>query len=102
MIHLGKAKGPPRVEIERVRDAVEAMLPPDMDEVAVMVTQIECREPGCAPIETVVSLLMVGAPRKAKVFKPVAEVTLDDLRAIMPELLPGGVLSADHAAAPVQ
>ncbi|KAJ1615916.1 hypothetical protein T492DRAFT_1109984 [Pavlovales sp. CCMP2436] len=76
MIQIGKAKGPPRAEIERCRDAVEAMLPPEMDDVAVMVTQIECREPGCAPIET------------AKVFKPVAEVTLDDLRAIMPELLP--------------
>lgn len=95
MIQLGRAKGASRAEVERVSSAVEALLPsPDYDDVTVMVTQIECREPGCAPIETVVSLLVVGAPRKAKVFKPVADVTEDDLRAIMPELLAAGAPSS--------
>lgn len=94
MIQLGKKQGAPRAEIDRVSNAVEAMLPAAYDDVTVMVTQIECREPGCAPIETVVSLLVVGAPRKAKVFKPVSEVTEDDLRAIMPELLVAGAPSS--------
>lgn len=84
---LGKQRAS-REEVARVRDAVEAMLPAgELDDVAVMVAQIECREPSCVPVETVVSLLIVGAPRKAKVFKPVAEVTEEDLRAILPELL---------------
>ena len=88
MIQLGKAKSAPRAEIERVRDACEALLPPGYEDVMVMVVQIECKEPGCPPCETVVSLLIEGAPRKAKVYKPVAEVTVDDLRGILPELLP--------------
>jgi len=52
-----------------------------------MRSQIECKEPGCAPIETVISLLVIGAPRKAKVFKPVAEVTEADVDAVVLELL---------------
>lgn len=88
MIQLGKAKSVPRAEIARVRDACEALLPDDYKDVMVMVTQIECKEPGCPPCETVISLLIVGAPRKAKVYKPVAEVSVEDLRGILPELVP--------------
>lgn len=88
MIQLGKARSVPRAEIERVRDACEAMLPAGYEDVMVMVTQIECKEPGCPPCETIISLLITGAPRNAKVYKPVAEVSVDDLRSILPELLP--------------
>ncbi|KAG8471023.1 hypothetical protein KFE25_009444 [Diacronema lutheri] len=89
MIQLGKANGAARAELARVRDAVEAKLPASGEwaDVAVMVNQIECKEPGCAPIETVISLLVIGAPRKAKVFKPVAEVTEADVDAVVLELL---------------
>jgi hypothetical protein len=87
MISLGKPSSTSRAEVERVRGAVEAMLPAAYADVAVMVNQIECKEPGCVPIETVVSLLIEGAPQKAKVLKPVAEVTEEDLRKILPELV---------------
>ena len=80
MIQLGKAKTVDRAQIERVRDAVEALLPAKYDDVAVMVNQIECKEDGCPPIETVVSLLFEGNPKKFKVFKPVAEVSDQDVK----------------------
>jgi len=80
MIQLGKPKTVDRAQIERVRDAVEAMLPSEYDDVAVMVNQVECKEPGCAPIETIVSLLIEKAPLKFTVFKPVADVAVEDLR----------------------
>lgn len=40
MIQLGKKPPSNRADIERVRDKVEEMLPPAMDEVAVMVNQV--------------------------------------------------------------
>ena len=50
------------------------------DEAAILVTQIECKTPGCPPIETIVAFWT--APEKRhhfKVFKPAAEVFEDDL-----------------------
>jgi hypothetical protein len=52
------------------------------DDDAVVVNELECSEPGCPPIETVVALLRQGAPaRQVKVHKPIVDVTDDDLRA---------------------
>ena len=49
---------------------------------AVVVNELQCTEPGCPPVETVVALLRAGAePRQVKVHKPAVEVTEDDLRA---------------------
>ena len=49
---------------------------------AVVVNELQCSEPGCPPIETVVALLRAGSePRQVKVHKPAVEVTEDDLRA---------------------
>ena len=48
---------------------------------AVVVNELQCTEPGCPPIETVVALLRAGSePRQVKVHKPAVEVTEDDLR----------------------
>ena len=49
---------------------------------AVVVNELQCTEPGCPPIETVVALLRAGSePRQVRVHKPAVEVTEDDLRA---------------------
>ena len=49
---------------------------------AVVVNELQCTEPGCPPIETVVALLRAWSePRQVKVHKPAVEVTEDDLRA---------------------
>jgi hypothetical protein len=48
---------------------------------AVMVTELQCTEEGCPPVETVLALLRPGdEPRKWKVHKPVALVTEEDVR----------------------
>jgi len=52
------------------------------DDDAIVVTELQCDEPGCPPIETVVALLRAGAPaRQVKIHKSAVDVTVDDLRA---------------------
>jgi len=49
---------------------------------AVMVTELQCTEEGCPPVETVLALLRPREqPRKWKVHKPTALVTEEDVRA---------------------
>lgn len=48
---------------------------------AVVVNELQCTEPGCPPVETIVALLRAGTePRQVKVHKPAVEVTEEDLR----------------------
>jgi hypothetical protein len=49
------------------------------DEAVVMVTELQCAEPGCPPVETVIAVLRVGARRELKLHKPIVEVTRADL-----------------------
>ncbi len=49
------------------------------DETTVMVTELQCSEPGCPPIETVIAVLRVGEREQIKIHKPLAEVTRDDV-----------------------
>ena len=47
---------------------------------AVMVTELQCSEEGCPPIETVLALLRPGKdPLKWKVHKPVVELAESDV-----------------------
>jgi hypothetical protein len=53
------------------------------DDVAVMVTELRCTEPGCPPLETVVAVLSGTLPtRQYKIHKPLADVTREDVRAL--------------------
>jgi hypothetical protein len=50
------------------------------EDATVMVTELECREPDCPPIETVVAVLQEGHPTKQyKIHKPIADVLEADL-----------------------
>jgi nitrate reductase delta subunit len=52
-------------------------LPPDA---AVLVSEVTCSLPGCPPLETVVAFWGEGNTRHSfKLFKPVAQVSEDDL-----------------------
>jgi nitrate reductase delta subunit len=65
--------------LDRVRDWTRARfkLP---DETTVMVSEVACTLPGCAPLETIVAFWAEGGERHHfKVFKPVAEVVPEDL-----------------------
>jgi hypothetical protein len=53
------------------------------DDATVMVSELRCQEEDCPDVETVIAVL--GEPsqaRKHKVFKPMAEVTRDDVRSL--------------------
>ncbi len=64
---------------------------------AIFVSEITCSSPGCPPLETVVAFWPDEERRQFKLFKPVAEVIVDDLppswmkNALLPvEALGGG------------
>ncbi|MEM7094264.1 MAG: hypothetical protein AAF567_14775 [Actinomycetota bacterium] len=44
-----------------------------------LVTELECSEPGCPPIETVIALLREGEQVQHKIHKPIAEVSEADV-----------------------
>ena len=50
------------------------------EEVSVMITQLQCTEEGCPPIETVIAIMETpGKPRQYKIHKPLAEVKQTDI-----------------------
>lgn len=56
------------------------------EEATVMVTELECREAGCPPIETVIALLEgPGKTRQFKIHKPAGDVSLADVQALAGE-----------------
>jgi hypothetical protein len=73
-------KGPDHSQaLGRVRDWTRERfkLP---DETVILVTEVACALPGCPPLETVVAFWTAEDRRHHfKLFKPVAEVALDDL-----------------------
>lgn len=53
------------------------------DEVTVMVTELQCTEEGCPPLETVIAILEgPGQTRQYKLHKALAEVTPSDVAAL--------------------
>jgi hypothetical protein len=59
------------------------------DDVAVMVTELRCNEPGCPPLETVVAVMDGHGPtRQYKFHKPLADVTREDVHAISARAVP--------------
>ena len=72
-------KSPERLRaIERVNQWTRARfsLP---HEAAISVVEVSCSLPGCAPRETVVMFWIAEQRYQFRLFKPVAEVVLDDL-----------------------
>lgn len=68
----------------QLRTLVEDHMPPHLrsgpdDDAAVTVNELSCSEPGCPPVETVVSVLRKPAPLMFKVFKPAVDVTEAEL-----------------------
>lgn len=79
---FGKRDDNGRAEaVRRVKDWGATYARAAEDE-TIMVTELQCPEEGCPPIETVLALLRPRQePRKWKVHKPVVDVTEDDVRA---------------------
>ena len=81
---FGKRKDPGHAEaVARVKHWVEAHIVVGETD-AVMVTELQCSEEGCPPIETVLALLRSGEePRKWKVHKAVVDLTEKDVEAAL-------------------
>jgi len=63
----------------RLKDVVRAHFGLGEDDV-ILITEVECQVPGCPPLETVVAFWCEdGKRRQMKVFKPLAEVSEEDL-----------------------
>jgi hypothetical protein len=56
-------------------------VPPD---VTVLVTEIMCDQPGCAPVETIVAILDPAGRRQYKSPRPMREVKKEDIRHLLP------------------
>ena len=63
--------------LDRVRGWVRARY--SLGESAILVAEVACAVPGCPPIETVIAFWSEERRHHFKVFKPVAEVTEEDL-----------------------
>jgi hypothetical protein len=78
--NIGFRRKPPghAAAAERVREWVRERfaLP---DDAAIMVAEVSCTVPGCPPLETVVAFWIESQRHHFKVFKPVEEVSADDL-----------------------
>ena len=74
MINITSAKPRSFKPNAKIRKWVENALPAEYEDVTVMVNELQCFEPGCAPVETVISLLDPGKPIVFKIFFPIAEV----------------------------
>ncbi|MBX9827572.1 MAG: hypothetical protein K2Y27_21570 [Xanthobacteraceae bacterium] len=63
--------------LDRVREWVRERFA--LGEAAILVAEMACAVPGCPPVETVIAFWSSGRRHHFKVFKPVADVTAEDL-----------------------
>jgi nitrate reductase delta subunit len=63
--------------LDRVRQWVRARF--GLGDAPILVAEVACAVPGCPPVETVIAFWAAERRYHFKVFKPVAEVTDDDL-----------------------
>jgi hypothetical protein len=61
-------------------------------EVAIVVSELACKEPGCPPLETVIAVLHgPGETEQHKIHRPIADIDADSLR-----ILRDGQAPHDH------
>ncbi|WP_030802003.1 hypothetical protein [Streptomyces sp. NRRL S-337] len=66
-----------------VKESVRRLLALD-DDTAVMVRELACSDADCPPLETVIAVLpMNGTARRWTLHRPVADITEQDLRALL-------------------
>ena len=77
MLALRKKSATHSAALDRVREAVRGHF--KLGEAAILVAEGTCAVPGCPPIETVIAFWSQERRHHFKVFKPVADVSGDDL-----------------------
>ena len=75
-----KNRASQRSLISNITKKIEKLVPTDSDDdIQIMVTEVQCFDPDCVPLETLVILLGKSARWSQKILKPMIEVTDDDL-----------------------
>jgi hypothetical protein len=77
MLGLTRRTSNDQVATERVREWTRARFA--LTDETVMVSELACSVPGCPPIETHVVFWTAAGRHHFKIFKPLAQVTEDDL-----------------------
>jgi hypothetical protein len=85
-------KQPPstRSLVKKITKKIESLISKDtIGEIQILVTEVQCFEPDCVPIETLIILLGENSRWTTKILKPLTEVTDDDLNMLeIPSSLP--------------
>jgi len=81
-LFAGAASKPDVAQVAKVKEWVRERFQLSEDAV-VMVTELRCSEPGCPPLETVIAILSPGSTRQHKMHHGVAEITREDILAIV-------------------
>jgi hypothetical protein len=92
MLNLNFVKQKPsnRSLVKHITKKIESLLSPEIGDIQILVTEVQCFEPDCVPIETLIILLGSENSRwTTKILKPITEVTDDDIRGLdIPSTLP--------------
>jgi len=71
------------VQVAAIKAWARAALQLDEDTIC-MVTELQCTEAGCPPLETVIAVLTTpGAPQQYKISKALGDVTAADVRSLL-------------------
>jgi hypothetical protein len=73
--------------VEQVKNWVRQALPENMRETALLLQEVRCFEPGCAPIETFIAVLEEPQRFQTKILLPMIDVVQSDVVAAMPAKL---------------
>ena len=74
-------KSTPKVDLDKLNQ-IKAWVYQKLEldtEISISLNQLQCSEPGCPPIETVI-LVMTNPARQLKIHKPVSEITEIDIQ----------------------
>ena len=71
-------------QVSRIKAWAQELLTTD-PAVPMLVTELRCTEPGCAPLETVIALLSGLCTVQYTVHKPLSDVCRDDLVGLRPK-----------------
>jgi hypothetical protein len=73
-------KSTPPVNLEKLKQ-IKAWVYQKLEinpEISISISQLQCHEPGCPPLETVIAV-MTNPPIQYKIHKPVSQITEKDL-----------------------
>ena len=72
-------------QIQQIKAWMYEIMALDQD-IAISIHQLQCREPGCPPLETIIAV-MKNPPEQYKIHKSVSQITevdIKQLRSILP------------------